>query len=110
MLLFSGGEPLMREDLFELGAYARELGIRPVISTNGTLITKSVAGKIKEIGFAYVGISLDGVGETNDTFRGVKGAFDAAMRGLRELSKYRPESWTALDPDQGQCPRFAGNL
>lgn len=82
VLLFSGGEPLVRSDLFELGAYAREVGLRPVISTNGTLINRSTAQKIKDIGFAYVGISLDGVGETNDRFRGVKGAFDAAMRGF----------------------------
>lgn len=82
VLLFSGGEPLLRDDLCELGAYARELGIRPVISTNGTLINRSAASKIREAGFAYVGISLDGVGETNDTFRGVRGAFDAAMRGF----------------------------
>lgn len=82
VLLFSGGEPLMRNDMFELGAYAYDLGMRPVISTNGTMITKSAAAKIKEIGFAYVGISLDGVGETNDTFRGVKGAFDAALKGF----------------------------
>lgn len=81
VLLFSGGEPLMRADMFELGAYARDLGMRPVISTNGTLITKSTAAKIKETGFGYVGISLDGVGDTNDKFRGVKGAFDAALKG-----------------------------
>lgn len=81
VLLFSGGEPLMRSDMFELGEYARELGMRPVISTNGTMITKSVAERIKATGFGYVGISLDGVGETNDTFRGMKGAFDAAIRG-----------------------------
>lgn len=82
VLLFSGGEPLMRHDIFELAAYARELGIRPVISTNGTLITRPIADRIKQAGFAYVGISLDGVGETNDRFRGQKGAFDAAMRGF----------------------------
>ena len=82
VLLFSGGEPLMRPDMYELGAYARDLGIRPVISTNGTLITKEAARKIKEIGFGYVGISLDGVGETNDRFRGVKGAFNAALKGF----------------------------
>lgn len=83
VLLFSGGEPLMRSDMYELGAYARELGIRPVISTNGTMITKSAAERIKDTGFAYVGISLDGVGDTNDTFRGVKGAFDAAIKGFQ---------------------------
>lgn len=82
VLLFSGGEPLMRQDMYELGAYAKELGMRLVISTNGTLITKSAASKIKETGFGYVGISLDGVGETNDRFRGVKGAFDAALKGF----------------------------
>lgn len=82
VLLFSGGEPLMRHDIFELAAYARELGIRPVISTNGTLITRPIADRIKQARFAYVGISLDGVGETNDRFRGQKGAFDAAMRGF----------------------------
>jgi len=83
VILFSGGEPLMRHDLWELGGYARELGMRPVISTNGTLISKDAAAKIKEVGFSYVGISLDGVGETNDTFRGVKGAFDSAIRGFQ---------------------------
>lgn len=83
VLLFSGGEPLMREDLFELAELAVKLGIRPVISTNGTLITPKVAQKIKETGFGYVGISLDGIGEINDRFRGVAGAFDAAMRGFR---------------------------
>lgn len=82
VLLFSGGEPMMRPDMFELGAYARALGMRPVISTNGTMITRSVAERIKATGFAYVGISLDGVGETNDAFRGVKGAFDAAISGF----------------------------
>lgn len=86
VLLFSGGEPLMREDIFELGAYALELGIRPVISTNGTLITGQVAKRIKDVGFGYVGISLDGVGETNDRFRGVNGAFDAAMKGFQECT------------------------
>ncbi len=60
VLLFSGGEPLIREDLFELGAYAVAKGIRPVISTNGTLITPEAARKIKETGFQYVGISIDG--------------------------------------------------
>jgi radical SAM protein with 4Fe4S-binding SPASM domain len=83
VLLFSGGEPLLREDMFELGAYARERGLRTVISTNGTLITGPVAARIKEAGFAYVGISLDGIGETNDHFRGASGAFDAALGGIR---------------------------
>ncbi len=82
VLLFSGGEPLIREDVYEHAALAKELGIRPVISTNGTLITEKVAQRIKDTGFGYVGISLDGIGERNDFFRGKKGAFEAAMRGF----------------------------
>ena len=82
-LLFSGGEPLIRKDLFELAGYAVSKGLRPVLSTNGTLIDEATARRLKEIGFIYIGISLDGMGETNDRFRGVKGAFEAAMRGFR---------------------------
>lgn len=83
VLLFSGGEPLLRDDIFDLAAHARNLGIRPVLSTNGTLITEEVAQRIKEIGFGEAGISLDGVGASNDRFRGLKGAYDAALRGIR---------------------------
>ena len=82
-VLFSGGEPLMRRDLFELLDRARELGLRTVISTNGTLITTDVAERIKQCGVSYAGISLDGIGQTNDDFRGVNGAFDQAVRGIR---------------------------
>jgi len=83
VLLFSGGEPLMRPDFFELAAYAGGKGIRPTLSTNGTLITPGVAQRIKEIGVGYVGISLDGLRETNDIFRGKEGAFQAAMQGIQ---------------------------
>ena len=83
VLLFSGGEPLMRSDLFELISHARELGMRAVLSTNGTLITKDVAAKLKEFGLSYVGVSLDGLEPTNDRFRGVKGAFAKALDGIR---------------------------
>ena len=57
VLLFSGGEPLIRPDFFELAEYAEKKGIRPTLSTNGTLITREVAHKIKDIGVGYVGIS-----------------------------------------------------
>ncbi len=83
VILFSGGEPLMRGDLTELALYARERGLRAVISTNGTLITPQKAKKFKEIGLSYVGVSVDGLRETNDQFRGAKGAFDAAIDGIR---------------------------
>ena len=82
-VLFSGGEPLMRPDLFELLEYAGRKGLRTVISTNGTLITDDVAWKIKQSGVSYVGISLDGMGQVNDRFRGVPGAFDRAVQGIR---------------------------
>lgn len=82
-VLFSGGEPLMRKDLFELIGYAGGKGLRTVISTNGTLINTDVAKKIKERGVSYVGISLDGIGPINDKFRGVSGAFERAVKGIR---------------------------
>ncbi|MDD5458715.1 MAG: radical SAM protein [Phycisphaerae bacterium] len=82
-LLFSGGEPLMRPDLFELIAYAGDKGMRTVISTNGTLIDRKIAKKIKDCKVSYVGISLDGIGDINDKFRGVEGAFDRAVAGIR---------------------------
>ena len=83
VILFSGGEPLMRKDFFTLAQYAKKLGIRPTLSTNGTLITPEIAQKIKDTGVGSVGISLDGLQATNDHFRGVPGAFDRAMAGVR---------------------------
>jgi radical SAM protein with 4Fe4S-binding SPASM domain len=82
-VLFSGGEPLTRPDLFELLGYAVDKGLRTVISTNGTLIDAAKARQIKKIGVSYVGISLDGIGKVNDRFRGVEGAFDRAVAGIR---------------------------
>ena len=83
VLLFSGGEPLLREDVFTLGRYATKKGLRTVLSTNGTLITPKVAEKLREAGFQYIGISLDGTQEIHDTFRGKQGAFAEAMAGIR---------------------------
>jgi len=83
VLLFSGGEPLMRPDILDLAAYTVDRGIRATFSTNGTLITKKTAARMKEIGVGYVGISLDGVGEINDEFRGQKGAFERALKGIK---------------------------
>jgi 12,18-didecarboxysiroheme deacetylase len=83
VMLFSGGEPLVRQDLPQLAAYAVEKGMRAVISTNGTLITPETARNLKKIGLSYVGISLDGMEETNDRFRGVNGAFQSALEGIK---------------------------
>ncbi len=82
VVLFSGGEPLMRPDLVELANYAVSKGMRAVISTNGTLINKDKARELKEVGLSYVGVSLDGMEEINDRFRGRKGAFKDAMAGI----------------------------
>ncbi|HEU20679.1 MAG TPA: 12,18-didecarboxysiroheme deacetylase [Deltaproteobacteria bacterium] len=82
VILFSGGEPLMRRDLPELLELAVDKGMRAVISTNGTLITKEKARIFSKIGLSYVGVSLDGLSVIHDRFRGVAGAFDAAMRGI----------------------------
>jgi len=83
VMLFSGGEPLLRSDLPDLASRATELGLRTVISTNGTLIDQSAAERFRQIGVDYVGVSLDGMRRTNDSFRGVEGAFDMALCGIR---------------------------
>ncbi|WP_135822813.1 TIGR04347 family pseudo-SAM/SPASM protein [Halostella litorea] len=82
VVLFSGGEPLVRDDLTELVAYAADRGIRPVLSTNGTLITPERAAELRDAGLKYAGVSVDGLRERNDAFRGQEGAFDAAVRGI----------------------------
>ena len=82
VILFSGGEPLIRKDLQEIAACAVKKGMRAVISTNGTLITPQIAQTLKDIGLSYVGISLDGMEEINDRFRGVEGAFALALKGI----------------------------
>jgi 12,18-didecarboxysiroheme deacetylase len=83
VLLFSGGEPLMRSDLAGLASYAVRRGMRAVISTNGTLISEDKARELRAIGLSYVGVSLDGMEAVNDRFRGKKGAFQAALQGIR---------------------------
>ena len=83
-VLLSGGEPLVRPDFFELAAYARQLGLHVVISTNGTLIDREKAERFTELKFAYVGISLDSADPAvHDRFRSVEGAFQRTMEGLR---------------------------
>lgn len=82
VMLFSGGEPLVREDLVELASHAVGRGMRAVISTNGTLITQEKARELKGIGLSYVGISLDGGEEIHDKFRKVPGSFKRALKGI----------------------------
>lgn len=82
-LLLSGGEPTIHPQFFELAEYATDKGLRLTLSTNGTLIDAERAQRIKDIGFSYVGISLDGIGATHDHFRGREGAFDKAVAAFR---------------------------
>ncbi len=82
-LILSGGEPLARCDVFEIAERARQMKMYLALSTNGTAIVGATADRVAEIGFDYVGISLDGIGETNDWFRGKVGAFDEALAGVR---------------------------
>ena len=83
VVLFSGGEPLVRPDLVELARHAVGKGMRAVISTNGTLISRQKAEELKEIGLSYVGVSLDGMEAVNDRFRGMRGAFRKALDGIK---------------------------
>jgi Fe-coproporphyrin III synthase len=87
VILFSGGEPLVRPDLHELVKHAAHKGMRAVISTNGSLITEEWAASLKDVGVSYVGISLDGLEKVNDDFRGVKGAFRMAINGIKNCQE-----------------------
>lgn len=88
ILVLSGGEPLYRRDVFDLARFASDRGIRVALATNGTLVTKDVAKRIFDTGVKRVSISLDGAdAETHDTFRGIPGAFEAAVYGLRNLKQ-----------------------
>jgi radical SAM protein with 4Fe4S-binding SPASM domain len=82
-VLFSGGEPLLRPDLLELIAHARSLGLRCTLSTNGTLLTPALARALRALELRYVGVSLDGLEPVHDRVRGRRGAFAAALAGIR---------------------------
>ncbi|OAG27336.1 heme b synthase [Thermodesulfatator autotrophicus] len=88
IIILTGGEPLLRKDIFEIAEETSRLGFRPVMATNGTLITPEIAQKMKETGIARVSISLDGAtAESHDNFRKVKGAFDGALKGIAILKE-----------------------
>ena len=83
VLILSGGEPLLRPDIFEISRRAKDMGFYVGLSTNGTLIDAANIDKIAAVGYDYVGISIDGIKHTHDRFRRLDGAFDASMRGIR---------------------------
>ena len=83
IIILTGGEPLVRKDVFQIAKYAVTKGLRVVMGTNGTLITEEMAAKLKDIPISRLGISLDfPVAELQDNFRGKAGAFEAAMAGI----------------------------
>lgn len=90
VLILTGGEPLLRKDLLEIVRKAKDLGLKPVLATNGTLLTQKLALELKESGIARVSISLDGgTSETHDSFRGVPGAFEGALKGIEILREVK---------------------
>ena len=109
-LAFSGGEPLMRPDFYELAAYARSLGIYVALATNGTLITKEVAKRLKKLDI-YVEISLDGASaKTHDEFRGVPGMFDKTINGIKKLCRSGPLHMRCHYGHQAQFKRDTGDV
>lgn len=88
ILILTGGEPLCRIDVFQIGRYAAERGLRVVLGTNGTLITSEVAAALKEVPISRVGVSIDfPTAELQDEFRGKAGAFEAALAGIAEAQR-----------------------
>ena len=88
VLILTGGEPLMRDDIFDIARHAATKGLTPCIGTNGTLITKEIAAEMKQVPISRVSVSIDFPdAENQDRFRGVKGAFDAAVRGIQNAQQ-----------------------
>jgi heme b synthase len=88
VIILSGGEPLMRRDIFEIAAYGRKIGLKMVMAPNGTLVNDKVATKLGEVGIDRVSISIDGsTPEKHDNFRRVPGAFEGALRGIEALKR-----------------------
>ena len=88
VIILTGGEPLLREDVFEIAHYGNELGLRMVMAVNGTLVDEETAQKMQDVGIQRISVSIDGAtAETHDRFRQVPGAFDAAIQGIKSAKK-----------------------
>ena len=87
VVILTGGEPLLREDIFELAAYGSSLGHRMVMAVNGTLLTPAIARQLKEAGIQRLSISIDGANAaSHDRLRQVAGAFEGALEGHQNLA------------------------
>ena len=102
VLILSGGEPLLRPDVFEISQRAKALGFYVGLSSNGTLIDAHNIGAIAALGYDYVGISIDGMRETHDRFRRRQGAFDASLRGIRLCREHGIKVGLRFTPDPRQ--------
>lgn len=88
IIILTGGEPLLRDDIYEIIEYATKRGLRVVLATNGTLLTHDIVRKLKNVGIQRVSISIDGANaQTHDNFRGLK-CFEKAMHGIEILKKH----------------------
>lgn len=96
-LSLCGGEPLTHPDFFAIARYASERGLQLSLSTNGTLLHRATAYSLRAIGFTHVEISLDGVGDTHDTFRGQQGAFERAVTAFRNCERVGQKAWLRLN-------------
>jgi Fe-coproporphyrin III synthase len=108
VVLFSGGEPLLRDDVVELIARAVALGLRAVLSTNGTLLSPAMAGRLAEAGLSYAGVSLDGLQPAHDRMRRARGAFDAALGGIRNCLRAGLKAGLRLTLSAGNAPDLPG--
>jgi len=88
VLILSGGEPLLRPDIYAIAHRAKAMGFYVALSSNGTLINADNIARIAEVGFDYVGVSLDGIADTHDRFRRQPGAFAASVNGIRLCRKH----------------------
>ncbi len=109
VLILSGGEPLMRPDIFDISHRAKAMGFYVGLSTNGTLITEDNIGKIAEVGYDYVGISIDGLEATHDEFRQKKRRLQRVHARRGPVQKGRHQGRPAFHPDSGQLPGTAGH-
>lgn len=88
LIILTGGEPLLRADIYEIAAYGNKKGLRMVLATNGTLVTEEIAGKMKTAGIQRVSISIDGMdAQSHDVFRNVPGAFTGALTGIEAMKR-----------------------
>jgi heme b synthase len=88
VIILTGGEPLLRADIYDIAAYGNKIGLRMALATNGTLVTEEIAGKMIEAGIQRVSISIDGMdAQSHDVFRNVPGAFTGALAGIEAMKK-----------------------